>query len=647
MYNSIFKKCIFLLAIFLFIQPLSPLASKENNIINYTFNPELINKNDMEAYGFIISIPSSVEISNNPEIQYETINIVNDLLRNNISIFWLSDDIELFTKTLLSSELPENRNFIRGSFIIPFIGQHSKDIMSIVIISEYLSVNSSQKEETASKNIYIINEPIQNIELYRFNEPKIAYYFDQGVTTRCMNWYMSTLYKAGFLNNEILDDNDLFTELNNQNFNTLIWPGGNMMESLKKNLSFASILNRQYSIKNFISNGGGFVGSCYGAFIASSGMRFTPFLLFQYYFPRFPSIGFFSFSDTLLALGMPSTINVSIESTESPVVFGLNGTLAGSVIQGGPVFTWVGENSESLARVEDINLSWLHWIDSLNSSLPRKILNAWANFTIGKTIWISSEYNKGRIVTFGDHPEHGDIKLQRAVHNSVLYVTSELIEENSFQNYYPISYIENIVHNSMNTIIDEYETDMFNSEFNRLYDIVDILNYIEIEYDIYSDLVDNLTENENIELNFYYLMMSSGFWEFRDFIHKSKNYLSNPLNDKDTINNLKIINSVSHLLSLENVVIDDQINILKNEINNRLEQINYSVISLNNNMNKIIAEIQNYQNTTDQNDYIINLVENIKMDSKEIVKNLPLIYFDSIMFSRDLSALYKTIMVNN
>ena len=64
-------------------------------------------------------------------------------------------------------------------------------------------------------------------------------------------------------------------------------------------------------------------------------------------------------------------------------------------------------------------------------------------------------------------------------------------------------------------------------------------------------------------------------------------------------------------------------------------------------MNKIIGEIQNYQNTTDQNDYIINLVENIKMDSKEIVKNLPLIYFDSIMFSRDSSALYKTIMVNN
>ncbi|MCK5301161.1 MAG: hypothetical protein KAJ21_04590, partial [Thermoplasmatales archaeon] len=97
----------------------------------------------------------------------------------------------------------------------------------------------------------------------------------------------------------------------------------------------------------------------------------------------------------------------------------------------------------------------------------------------------------------------------------------------------------------------------------------------------------------------------------------------------------------------ENVVIDDQINILKNEIKNRLEQINNSVISLYNNMNNIIAEIQNYQNTTDQNDYIINLVDRIKMDSKEIVKHLPLIYFDSIMFSRDLSVLYKSIMVNN
>ena len=645
MYYNIIKKSVFFLAIFLLIQPFSPSVSINDHNIDSKLQNEIIKKIDFEGYGFIIALPSSLEISNNTELQYETLNMINDCLRNNISIYWIANDIELYTKNLFSDRSPKDRDFNCGSYIIPFTGQQSIDIMSIVIISEYCYVNSSQTEEILAKNIFVVNEPIQDIKLYILNEPKIAYYFDQGVTAQCIGWYISSLYNAGFLNNEILDDADLLTKLKNNNFNVLIWPGGNMIESFQKNLNLVSILNRQYSIKNFVSNGGGFVGSCYGAFVASSGMRFTPFLLFQYYFPKFPSFVFFSLSDTLLTLGMPSTINVSIEITNNPVVFGLNGTLPGSVLRGGPVFTWVGKNSESLAKVDSINLSWLHWIDSLNNSLLRKILNKWANFTIGKTIWVSSKYDKGKIVTFGDHPEKGDIKLQRAVHNSVLYVTSELIEENSFQNFYPISNIENDAIKSINTIVNEYETDIFAGEINKIFDIVDVLNSVENQYDIFSNLVDNLMVHNDIELNFYYQMMRSGFWEFREFIHSSKDFLSNLQSNEDTINNLKNIGSLSYLLLFENISIENKINILKNEINSKLEKVNNSANLLKNNMDQIIDEIKIYQNNTDQNQYIITLVEKIKMNSTEIIKHLPLIYFDSIMVSRDLSYLYKTIVV--
>jgi glutamine amidotransferase-like uncharacterized protein len=643
---EIIRKSIFLFIILLIIQPFSAIALMDNQIFSDKNLNDLANKNDNDIFGFIISYPSSLEISNNQEIQYKTLNMINDLARNNINIYWITKDIELFTKNILSTQLPENRIFSKGSFIIPFTGQNSKDIISTIIISEYSNNGSILNVENISKNIYFIIEPIQDIKLYRITEPKIAYYFDQGVTTRCINWYMSALYKAGFLNNEILDDNDLSSKLENMRSNVLIWPGGNMFESFKKDLSFISILKRQYSIKNFVSNGGGFVGSCYGAFIASSGMRFTPFLLLQYYFPRFPSIGFFSFSDTLLGIGMPSTINVSIESTDSPVVFGLNGTLTGSVIRGGPVYTYIGKNSESLAKVEDIDLSWLHWIDSLNNSVPRKILNSWANFTIGKTIWISSEYNKGKIVTFGDHPEQGDIKLQRAVHNSVLYVRSELIVKNNFQNFYPNLYVKNIINSSIDSLIEYNDINIFYKEFSRLYDLIDIINLIEIKYNTFTDLVNNLRDNENIETNFYYQMMSAGFWEFKEFINNSKNSLDNSVSDDDTIHNLEIVSSLSHLFSLENITIEDKIDILRDELNNRLKKINLSLNSLDNNMNKIIKEIQNYENTSEQNEYIINLIENIKKDSKEIVKNLPLIYFNSIMDSRDLSFSYKYELIN-
>jgi len=646
MNSKIIRKSIFFVVILLLFQPLSSMALKENQIFDYKIQDKLINKIDFHVYGFIISIPSSLEISNNPDIQYNTLNMINDLLRNNISIYWLSNDIELFTKAFLSNEIPKNKIFNRGSFVISFTGKQSQDVMSIVILSEYFFVNSSQKEIRLANNIFLINEPIQDIKLFKLNEPKIAYYFDQGVSIECISWYMSSLYNAGFIKNEILDDTNLINRLNNNNFNVFIWPGGNMFESINKNLSLFSILNRQYSIKNFISNGGGFVGSCYGAFIASSGIRITPFFLFQYYFPRFPSFGFFSLSDTLLTLGMPSTINISIELSDNPVVFGLNGTLTGSTLQGGPVFTWVGKNSESLAKVEDINSSWLHWIDTVNNSLPRKILKKWANFTIGKTIWITSEYNEGKIVTFGDHPEHGDIKLQRAVHNSILYVTSELKEENNLWNYYTIPHIENNANKSVNTIFTNHETGIFNTAFNKIYNILNIFSIVENQYDTFSEKVDNLIESENIELTFYYQMMMGGLRKFGEFIQESKDFLNNPLSNEDAINNLKNIDSLYYLLISENISIENNIKIFKEEINDRLEKINFSLNSLRDNFDQILNEIDNYQNNTEQDQNIITLSKKIERDNIEIVKHLPLFFFDSIMISRDLLYQYKTIMVN-
>ncbi len=644
MFVNIIKKIIIFLTIFSLIQPFSPLATKENQIIDNYQNSEVINKKDIEVFGFIILNPSSIEISNNPELQYETLNLINDILRNNISIFWSSDDIELLTNNLLTNELPEKRIINRGSFFIPFIEQQSMDIMSIIIISKYFFNNSSQLD---NNNLLMINEPIQNIKFYKLHKPNIAYYFDQGITRECINWYMDSLKNTSFLNSEILDDVNIINKLNNDNYNILIWPGGNMFDGLKKNLSFFSILNRQYSIKNFISNGGGYVGSCYGAFMASSGISLTPFFLLQYYFPRIPTFGFFSLSDTLLTLGMPSTINVSIESSNSPVVFGLNGTLTGSSLRGGPVFTWVGTNSESLATIEDINTSWIRWIDSLNSSLPGKILRKWANFTIGKTIWISSEYNKGKIVSFGDHPEHGNIKLQRAVHNSVLYVTSELIENNNFHVYYPTTYVENNVNKSRKTKIDEYETDVFINEFDKILNIFKMFSIVENQYDIFSDLVENLTEYKNIDLTFYYQMMRGGLWKFDEFTQDSIDSLSNSLNDEDIIDNLKNIYAIYYSLLFENISIANKINLFKNDINNRLGIVNNTINSLIDNFDQIIIEIENYQNNTAQNQYIITLSEKIEMNSIEILNYLPSIHFDSIMFSRDLSYLYKYIIIKN
>jgi hypothetical protein len=494
--------------------------------------------------------------------------------------------------------------------------------------------------------ILCITEPIKNKNFYKLNEPNIAYYFDQGITVECIKWYMDSLSNAGFLNSEILDDMNIISNLNDNNFNVLIWPGGNMFEGFEKDLSFFSTLKRQYSIKNFISNGGGYVGSCYGAFMASSGIRLTPFFLIQYYFPRIPTFGFFSLSDTLLSLGIPSRIDVKIESTNSPVTFGLNGTLKGSSLRGGPVYTWVGKNSESLAKIENINTSWFNWIENSNNSLYGKMFRKWVNFTVGKTIWISSEYNEGKIVSFGDHPEHGDIKLQRAVHNSVLYVSSDLINT-SFQKVYTFSFVDKYFNESKNITINENKIHIFGNELNKIYDTYDILTSVEYQYDVFSNLVENLTDKENIDISFYYQMMRGGLWRFDDFIRDNRYIIESSLNNEDIIDDIRNIDSIYYLLLDIDISANDQIENLKISINDRLDFVNNSLYIIKENFNKIIFEITNYQNNTYQNQYIVNLSRNIEKQLIIILNNLSSLYFDSIINSRDLSYIYKINILMN
>jgi hypothetical protein len=192
-------------------------------------------------------------------------------------------------------------------------------------------------------------------------------------------------------------------------------------------------------------------------------------------------------------------------------------------------------------------------------------------------------------------------------------------------------------------MIDDNEINIFDNELDRIYDVIDILESVEIKYNIFTDLAEQLRDNENIETNFYYQMMSAGFWEFREFIHNSKTFLNNPISNNDAIHHLNKISSVSYLLSINNIDINNKIDNIRSELNNRLEIIKNSVSKLNENMNEIIDEVQNYQNTSEQNEYILDLVNKIKIDSEEIVKNLPLIYFNSIISSRDLTYLYKSL----
>jgi hypothetical protein len=631
--------CSILILIFIFPSYLSISNSQVYN--NFNESEEILNTQKSVGYkvgyyGIIIPIASSKEIMQNPESYNETLNLVNDLLRNNIEVYCNQNPLEIRVTDLLDSNIICQRMFEQGSFIIPFSGNEFKDTLKIIILHNYIF---SQKNKII---FHFLTEPISSITLIELRQPRIAYYFDEGVTIECLEWYIFPLYKAGFLDNEILSDLDIINNLTNKNYNVLIWPGGRLMEGFHKNLSISSRLNRQAMIKNFVSNGGGYVGSCYGAFVSSSGMRFTPFLLAQYYTKKFPSFGFLSLSDALLAIGIPSNINITIKDSNNPVLFGLNDTIPGSILRGGPVYTWVGGNSEELASIESIDTSWLHFIDSMDNQFLKKLLNRWVNFTIGKTVWISSKYNDGKIVTFGDHPEQGNILLKRAVHNAVLFVSSKTVIYAKEPISYSIIWVKTIIDNCNDLTIDSNnESNLIEMSRDISY-IYEKLEEIEERYDRIFERIHKLYESHKIDGSFYYELRSSALWEFKDFLSSSKQFLKDKNESEDTLDNLKTITTYYQLLSIENELIEHKFIQFQDNMTQRIYKIKNSIHLFYENQNNLLSELRQYKNTSEQDNKILNLMDSLNIHAKIFVKNIPLLNFESSVIARDFRYQYLT-----
>jgi len=224
---------------------------------------------DSDCYGFIIILPSHDEISEIPSIQYSVMNLINDLLRINSSVYWLSSELSLFSKKI-DDTTSESRIFNPGTFIVPFSGDNLLDLKIIVTVFDY-NVSHELHIFNSSLEILMLLQPLDIDDACKLNEPDIALYFGEGVITRTLDWYVSSLYKGGFLNNIFFDDYEIIEKLDNTNFNVFIWSGGSVIDDLRSDINIITRMQKQKKIKQFVENGGGFVGSCYGAIAASSG----------------------------------------------------------------------------------------------------------------------------------------------------------------------------------------------------------------------------------------------------------------------------------------------------------------------------------------------------------------------------------------
>lgn len=631
------SKIICFLIILTIIAPSYLSKSESKSSINYSFideNHENQEKmfSDLKYYGFVVSPPLKNKLLENPQKQYETLNLVNDLTRNKINVYYNLEPLNLEVIDSFYDSKSHTNLYEKGSILIPFSGNQFRDITSTIIVLTYSSYNHNNSNPV---HFQYITEPIPDIELMNLESSRISYYFDEGITIECLNWYLSSMIKAGFLNCEILADEDIINNLTINRYNTLIVPGGRLIEGFKKDLNLFQKIERQNKIKNFISNGGGYVGSCYGAFISSSGMRYTPFLVYQYYTKKLPSLGFLSLSDALLGLGFPSNINVSIKDSDNPVLFGLNGTIPGSVLRGGPVYTWVGKNSEELASIESIDTSWFHFIDSIENRFIKKLFYNWINFTLGKTIWISSRYGEGKIVTFGDHPEKGNILLKKAVHNSVLFVSSETLKAGGLNNFYSYHWMKSILDGFNAFSIEPQEIGELHKLSERINAINRELDEISVLYDSISEEFNNLSASHLIDWNLYYAFRGSASSEFYHFIPSLKTYLKDENESEDAVDNIQKIESLMQQ-NLDNESISDRFGQFKVDINGIIKKLNIYFPEYSNTLHQVHSELVHYKNSTEQDEYIELLLSLLNNQANKIVKILPLITFESRMLARDM-----------
>ena len=413
-----------------------------------------------DCYGFIIPLPAGTDTTEETFENSRVRQLVNDLLRENIPVFWAAENFTTTTMTINTNSTATTMH-PKGTFIIPFSSEKNKTALITSIINDYNTTSEIEPSEPFHIPAYLLMTPL-TIDAYELVEPKIAQHL--GTPTR-YGWpcYLEIAEAGGFLTMEFLLDNETSILLNNNDFNVFMWPynprPGTTAEQLK------SLTNTQTdaAIRTFVNNGGGYIGSCYGAFAGSSGLLIpTPIhSLLRAYDPtlsRAPLSTTLSLSDSfmyqirILELSLFITTS-NITDTNHPLSFGLNRTI--KEFFEGPWFIWLGKNTQSLATINDLQ----------NGSDGDPHLVPLRNRIQNTPSWVTSHFGSGNVILFATHPEFvNNVSLifdnapwdgdpyygRRTIFNALFYVTSKEQTELITTNNYPISSIDEIIEKTIN-----------------------------------------------------------------------------------------------------------------------------------------------------------------------------------------------------
>jgi len=603
------------------------------------YSEEYRYKDDTVSYGFVIPLPQDDNTTSETLKNSLVRNLINDLLRENVTVYWSKDNFSALSKTLHLNK-PSVLSFLnKGAFIIPFSGDDYLDLLISSIICDYNLTHELNHEKMFNIEAYILMEKLE-INVSKLIEPKLVQYLGENVR---YGWptYLEMADVGGFLNYEFLFDGEAHLHLNNDDFNVYVWP---YFPDPSKNLeSFYPFIQPKdvNAVRRFVRNGGGFIGTCYGAYAASSGLV-TPFSLSSINYAYNPNLSKISPS---VSLSLSATIMhkyielffnsyiviLKVVDNNNPVFYGVDDVFFDYFK--GPIFIWLGKDSHALNIYHDVK-------PATNDSI---ITDRIKRTVIGKPCYINSSFGMGKIILFSTHPDFMndikglfndliDVELiwvgdpfygRRIIHNSIFHVSSITnVKMNMVNNHTPL-FIYNTRDKTMNLPIKETSDNEFNYEIQKL-----------------KSLSINISELRNISIRLrdYYSILENSNILFSDKARISKykirfcelynKYINN------TIQNLsKLQNIVFMLYDYDNTIINKTIN-LKLELKHRLIKAERYIINVTKMFKDFSIKLQSDDISIFQGLELINNKRDLLGELEIGLKYIPQLFFETLKLVR-------------
>ena len=517
------------------------------------------------CYGFILSYLTSGNFSIIDQINCRVRHMINDLLREKIQIYWTIENITVNITRMNSEFFYESRLFERGSFIIPFMGDLTDDKKIISITCDYNQSSEIEINEEINVPIYILLNQI-NVEVLPLNNVKIAEVYSRVTCGDVL--FFELISKCGFLDFNILKDEDVYENLKLENYNVMFHPGGisDTFHFLSHMIYEDVFYKKSDGIRSFVNNGGGYIGSCGGLTKASSGgkifsLSITLNLRRRAHNTNLRSIGICAIADILIRPSpkLDDVVQVKIIKDTSPLTFGLEEIVWDSWY-GGPQVYKTGRNVDIIANYYNTGTK--------NDGTPA---------------WLTTTFGRGKVVTFSTHPEIAGINFNVAhesqlnagktvIANSLFYTTSEekIVYHTLFSKNldYVYEIFEKTAH--LTDSVTKIEK-IFNPSREEINNTKELINYLTRNVTEVISIIVDIASKNNVNLQYannkYYLGI--------DYLKDVKKYyfreFNKFLNDSFIVfNKIELI----HDLLKNDSGYNQQLGLLLTDISNRLNETN-------------------------------------------------------------------------